>query len=45
MDRMVLALDTSHVEMSELKDFAPEKISDMSVTADTAQSPIGPVGP
>ena len=45
MDRMFIARDTSHLEMSELKDFAPEKISDMSVIADTSHSPIGPVGP
>ena len=34
--------DTSHVEMSPLKDVAPMKMALMSVMLDTSHSPIGP---
>ena len=43
---MLVTLDTSHLEMSPLKeDVVPLKIDAMLVTLDTFHSPIGPVEP
>ena len=42
---MSVTLDTSHDEMSWLKDAAPLNIPYMEVTLETSHDPIGPVGP
>ena len=41
---MLVTADTSHADRSWLKDWAPQNIELMSVTADTSHDPIGPRG-
>ena len=42
---MSVTFETSQDDRSWLKAVAPRNISDMSVTCDTSQVPIGPFGP